>query len=505
MGFFSWFSKKPAATKAQIIPIRARYDAAQTNADNSRHWAMADSLSARKANSPEVRRKLRDRARYEVANNSYARGIINSLAAYTIGTGPTLALQYAGLDSESADPNIRKVARQVEQLWQSWFESRGIAAKLLTMRVAMAQDGEAFGLLVSAPSRDLGDPIYLDMVLIESDQVEDTSSLTMGSDANTGVRLDRYGRPTSYAILPEHPGDSTYLQSTPVWVGVDQVIHCFKQDRPGQVRGIPEVTPALEQFAQLRRFTLATLTAAETAADFAAILSSQAAANDEEIAAPWERIEFERGAMVTAPNGMTLSQMKAEHPNATYDEFVRAIMREIARCLSVPAVIALGDASSYNYASGRLDIQTFQRQMEVDRANSIERACLAKLWRAWLDEALLIDGYLPAEFVATAAEWKANWRWPAPGSVDRQKEANGQAAELANHTTTLQAEYAKKGLDWEAELRQRAREISLVKELGLSVPSAPQSSPSNQTQDQASEDEQSAEDDQEDSAELADA
>ena len=75
------------------------------------------------------------------------------------------------------------------------------------------------------------------------------------------MRLDRYGRPTSYAILPEHPGDSTYLQGTPVWVGVDQVIHCFKQDRPGQVRGIPEVTPALEQFAQLRRFTLATLTA----------------------------------------------------------------------------------------------------------------------------------------------------------------------------------------------------------------------------------------------------
>ena len=38
-------------------------------------------------------------------------------------------------------------------------------------------------------------------------------------------------------------------------------------DRPGQARGIPDITPALPLFAQLRRFTLAVLAAAETAAD----------------------------------------------------------------------------------------------------------------------------------------------------------------------------------------------------------------------------------------------
>jgi capsid protein len=53
--------------------------------------------------------------------------------------------------------------------------------------------------------------------------------------------------------------------------------------------------------------------------------------------------------------------------------------------------------------------------------------------------------------------------------VDPAKEANAQATRLANHTTTLADEYAKRGLDWETQLRQRAKELSLMNELGLAA------------------------------------
>ncbi|WP_345321587.1 hypothetical protein [Novipirellula rosea] len=45
-----------------------------------KHWSRANGLSAATANSPDVRRTLRNRSRYEVANNSYARGITLTLA-----------------------------------------------------------------------------------------------------------------------------------------------------------------------------------------------------------------------------------------------------------------------------------------------------------------------------------------------------------------------------------------------------------------------------------------
>ena len=51
--------------------------------------------------------------------------------------------------------------------------------------------------------------------------------------------------------------------------------------------------------------------------------------------------------------------------------------------------------------------------------------------------------------------------------MDPAKEATAQQTRLASNTTTLASEYAKQGRDWESELRQRAKEVSLMKELGL--------------------------------------
>ena len=120
---FRWLSNlfaakpsRPARGRAVRV-LRARYDAAVTNDDNRRHWANADGLSANAANSAEVRRVLRNRARYEVANNSYAGGIVLTLANDVIGTGlanhtTTLADEYArrGLDWEA---QLRQRAKEL--------------------------------------------------------------------------------------------------------------------------------------------------------------------------------------------------------------------------------------------------------------------------------------------------------------------------------------------------------------------------------------------------------
>jgi capsid protein len=79
--------------RVRTIPVvQAKYDAAQTTTDNYKHWQHADGLSAPATMTPAVRRVLRNRSRYETANNSYAAGIVDTLAEYLIGTGPRLQL-----------------------------------------------------------------------------------------------------------------------------------------------------------------------------------------------------------------------------------------------------------------------------------------------------------------------------------------------------------------------------------------------------------------------------
>jgi len=135
-----WISGAPRtqATRRHRRVV-ARYDAAQTSDNNRRHWAMADGLSARATNSPEVRWTLRSRSRYEVANNSYAKGVILALANDVIGTGTRL--QMGGLGAEDC--------RLIEREFGTWARAVGIAEKRRTMRMARAQDGETFAILVA--------------------------------------------------------------------------------------------------------------------------------------------------------------------------------------------------------------------------------------------------------------------------------------------------------------------------------------------------------------------
>jgi len=299
----------PAPTRRIGRPIqilRARYDAAQTTDDNRRHWSASDSLSANAANNPEVRRTLRNRARYEAANNSYARGITLTLANDVVGTGPRLQML-------TADPEAN---RRIESTFMRWAKSVGLTEKLRTMRVARAVDGEAFCVLTSNPA--LTTAIQLDVRLIEADQVCTPDLFRTDPNAVDGIVFDAVGNPSEYHILKYHPGDGAFFNLDYNRVPANAVIHWFRADRPGQARGIPDIMAALPLFAQLRRFTLAVLSAAETAADFAGILYTDSPANGEADAAePFEPIELEKRALVTMPGGWKMSQMEAQQPAQT--------------------------------------------------------------------------------------------------------------------------------------------------------------------------------------------
>ena len=81
----------------------------------------------------------------------------------------------------------------------------------------------------------------------------------------------------------------------------------------------------------------------------------------------------------------------------------------------------------------------------------------------------MIEDYLPLALRTLDADTTHQWFWDGHEHVDPAKEANAQKTRLANHTTTLANEYARQGRDWEAELKQRSKEMRLMRELGLNA------------------------------------
>lgn len=455
MGILSLFrrSKPPAAP-----PIRARYDAAQTTHLNQRHWSQADWLSADAALHPGVRRTLRSRARYEATNNPFLAGMLSTLCTDVVGTGPHLQIEIPGVEPE--DDRVRSV----EANHAEWSEAVDLAAKLRTMRWSRAVDGEAFALKINNSRLD---GVQLDLRLYEADQIANPTWILELGEID-GCRIDENGNVSEWHVLRNHPG-ATELSVTSLgrWVPADQVLHWGHLTRPGQHRGVGEVVPALELFALLRRYTLATVTAAETAADFAALIHTNIPGVDGGMVPvpAWDTMPIVRGMAMSLPDGWDATQMKPEHPTATFAEFRRSLINEIARALNMPYIVAALDSSSANYSSMRGDYLVYRKGISALR-RECERNVLDPLLRAWLDEAALLPGMIPMGLGPVAA-WNWRWVWPGWEHVDPTKEADAQSIRLANCTTTLSEECARAGDDWRRVLRQRAAEKALMRELGL--------------------------------------
>lgn len=459
--------------------IRAKYDAAQTTDENRKHWALADSLSVNSANSAWVRKILRERARYERDNNSYCQGICSTLAADMIGTGPRLQLMTA---SEEANKFIQR-----EFGW--WADAIDLGGKLTLADMARHVDGEGFMTLATNPK--LSTDVQLDLVDFECDQVTTPNFTGLERYAVDGIRFDPFRNPREYDILPVHPGDTAApYNQVPVATPAERVLHWFTPTRPGQARGIPTLTPSIPLFAQLRRYSLAVLMAAEIAAELAAFVQSNMAPSEEgDGPEDFELLEVVRGQIMTLPQGWQISQLNPTQPTTGFAEFVNTILREIARCLNMPWGLAAGDSSQYNYASGRLDVQVYQRMIKVTRAR-LERKILDRILGAWLDEALLIPGYLPVSGLPPYAKWQWVWHWDNFEHVDPTKEANALQTLLSISATTLEQIYSAKGQDWLEALQQLAKEKQALEQLGLATSPAPpmptpEPSPATETADNA--------------------
>lgn len=442
----------------------ARYDAAQTVTDNERHWGNADELSADASNSLAVRRKLRSRSRYECANNSYCRSMVDTVASDIIGTGPRLQLRTGDRDAD----------RAIEREWKRWAHAIRLARKLRTMKKAKTTDGETFAMFVR--NRTLrATPVQLDLRVIECDRVTDP---TPGFDPDLldGIRFDGSDNPIEYCVLRAHPGDAGLIGTFGTehdWVGANRVLHLFREDRAEQHRGTPETTPALPLFSQLRRFTLAVLAAAEVAADHSLVIQtaqlpdtagwgpqgSTAATTELEA---MDVFELTQRMVTVLPDGYQLGQLRPEQPSTTYGEFKREILAEAFAALSMPFNVGAHDSSEFNFASGKLDRLGYARQAHIEQSEW-ESDALTPTFIAWVKWVTSdVPGYLPLDGLVPISQWQINWFWDGLDDIDPQKAATATKTQLESFQTTLPQVWAEQGRDWEEQMEMQAEALGLT-------------------------------------------
>jgi len=451
--------------------LRATYDAARNGNEFKNYWVNADRYDADSAHDKAVRHTLISRSRYEIGNNGYSDGIAQTSATDLVGIGPTLRMQTG---SEGFN-------RTVEFSWFLWSKATMFRRKLWCMAHAKHVDGETFGVL--RKNSKIRHPIPLEVCLYEAEQVQ-TPYLPFAEDGYIdGIKFDKFGNPLWYDVIREHPGTSNgmRLDFVPERIPAADMLHWFKLRRPGQHRAVPEMSSTLNTGAAARRWREAVLACAETAADYTFLMKTQATPDEAAVMEPFFTMDIAKRQIGFLPAGWDPFQPDGKFPTATHAEFSKSLVNEQARPKSMPYNKAACDSSSYNYASGRLDHQTYYAALDVEREDCNDLV-LDPLFDVWFDMAVRRFGWLGGEPEAVGAAARVHiWDWPKHRVADVESEANATETALTSGQKFLHQVYSDAGWDLADEITKLSQALGVSEDeikkrlLDITLPPAQQS------------------------------
>jgi len=332
----------------------------------------------------------------------------------------------------------------------------GFPRKLRTQQRAKTGDGEGIGVLKTNPA--IRDPVKLDYQLIECDQMTTPFLAWAVPGQIDGLTFDELGNVVDYQILKYHPGGLVWNPIlNPDNYPEGFVCHLYDRKRPGQHRGTPAFGSTLNLSATSRRYREAVVGAAETAADYSAVMEMPATNEGPDECRPFTTMPIEKRMFVTTPAGAKTFQMRAEQPTVGYEAFIQTQVGEQGRPISMSRNIAACDSSDYSFSGGQLDHLTYFVQVDIEEQDC-EEDVLDKAFAAWFLEAVWVYGWN----VPAAPAPKHSWRWPARPKIDEQKTANARKTALGTGQTTLSRVYEEEGYDYEEELLVMAKDYGVT-------------------------------------------
>lgn len=352
------------------------------------------------AASAEQLQTMRNRARDMIRNNPYARrgrdAIVNNLVAWGIRTtipdsaGQRLREAFEGW---AETPSCDYYGRQ--NLWGLQASQCGTMVEAGEYLILRRWDTEA---------ARRGE-IALRLQVLEPDYLDTTRSLLTndGGYILQGVQFDALGRVVGYWMFDTHPGASIPMgrrRLTSRFVPASEVIHGFREDRPGQIRGVTWYAPVMMRMRDYDDFEDARLMAAKVAACFAAFVKTGGVGSlSPLVGQPDESATGDKAGLTDRLEPALIQYLRndeeiefAEPPAFNgHREASSIYLHAIAAGLGVTYEALTGDLRGVNFSSGRMGRLEFQRNVDSWRWQTfIPQACDG-VWR-WFNEAAIMAG-----------------------------------------------------------------------------------------------------------------
>lgn len=411
-----------------------------------------------------ARGPLARRARYLAANNALAASAVEAWVSALVG---------AGIKPQSAhtDQAVREALNLTFEIWTDEADADGLcdfyALQALMVR-RMVIDGEAFALLINS---DDG----FQLRLIDPEQIDPSLNREMpnGRRIVQGIEFAASGKRVAYHVLPERL-DMPFarLPLTPMRIPADQIVHLFRPEIPGQVRGISWFAPVMLRLADLDSWRDAQIVRQKVAAMLAGFVTSADVSGQ-----PFDGDADLRGNLIGGLEPGTLKfldpgqDIRFSEPakvGAEVIDFAKITEREIAVGLGLPSSILTGDLSDVNYSSIRAGLVEWRRRVEALQHGVIAFQALRPIWKRWASTEVLsgritttLDAAMPVKFITPKQQW-----------VDPAKDVQAELDAIAGGLMSRREAVTSRGVDIEALDAEIAADNARAASLGLTFQSS---------------------------------
>ena len=409
---------------------------------------------------------IRARSREQYNNNAYVKHYIRLCSRNVIGANG-ISLQ-SRVRKNNDDLNI-SLNSKIEDAFVRWG-AKGICdvsgqlswvdcQKLFLETVA--RDGEALVIL----HRKFDNPFGFALEFVEADclDLNLNKKLANGHNICMGIQLDSWKRPVNYWLRKElgYTGDKYQV------IAANNVIHGFKVERPGQVRGMPWTHAALLQLHMLNAYQTAELVASRVSACKMGFFTSNELFDPEALADATDNGKLLKTATpakfeMLLP-GVDFKSFDPQHPTDAFADFSKACLRAASAGLGVSYNELANDLEGVNYSSIRAGLIGERDYWSTLQQWMITSFC-EPVFSAWLNNASAF-GHIPNVAIEKldADHWQApGWDW-----VDPEKDHKGMKLALETCQKSWSDLVRENGGDPVKVIQQVKHEQAWFKEQGL--------------------------------------
>lgn len=388
----------------------------------------------------------RTQARELYRNNPWAHGTINSIVANLVGCGikPQARVMMPRL-YEPLEPFNDKA----DAAWARWAHAENFYAKQRLIQREKIVAGEVLVRFVAARDREI--PLALEV--IQSERLATTESFrTRAPNISQGVEFGADGIPVAYWVYPNAPSTQALIQTDPVRIPADQILHIFDQTEPGQIRGMTRLLTCAGTFEAMAQYLDFVLTKERVASAFALAITRQQPLNFPNSGGQTKDANendldyLEGGIIFHADPGEQVQGISSSVQPAQVEQLMTVLLRQVARGLDSAYELVSRDLSKVTYLSARQgenqdrrhwkpqqDDLTHQLNCPV-RREFIRLGQLAGMWRIPDGQ---LDRYCSAEWIPDGWDW-----------IDPAKDIQGEVEAIKAGILSPQEACAKHGRDW---------------------------------------------------------